>query len=532
MAMNMDILSALKFGNPAVGAKGAAQQSKPAMQRADKADGFRRELIAASRNRKESNHEKGDVSRTKEEILAARLDNGQKTLKKVKAPEKETQDQEKENKETKPKAAKVLEELIPLLERLMNTTAAEETSGEDKEKLIQQLMEVLNALEAEGEPMPEQMAASVSQLAAAVGKLLDGLKPGGIAAGGTSEMANAQLSTAKEAVGEAIREMKALMENMQAKELHDAKYQQSGLENTQKIKTAQPEAVKKDSIKDTPGERIQETKDSNAKDDSTPSKEVHSEVRNTEEKPGTAGLKESNVSGETAEAESDEAAEKKALDAKLEDSGKHSQDENREQASGQREVKVQASKVENPVQAGADAEKFVMPEEQAHLDRAKATAVQEQASRASNATKSDVINQIVKKAEFIIKDAQQELRMQLEPENLGKLTLKVAVERGLITAKFVAESQQVKEIIESNFNQLKDMLEEKGIAVQSFSVSVGQDNKWQDQQNQFQMWKETIRANGRSSDTGRHGAYGAEDVQTVRAGNPYNYHDGKVDFKA
>jgi flagellar hook-length control protein FliK len=40
---------------------------------------------------------------------------------------------------------------------------------------------------------------------------------------------------------------------------------------------------------------------------------------------------------------------------------------------------------------------------------------------------------------------------------------------------FVAENQRVREIIESNFNQLRDALEEQGVQVSDLSVSVGGD---------------------------------------------------------
>ncbi len=146
--------------------------------------------------------------------------------------------------------------------------------------------------------------------------------------------------------------------------------------------------------------------------------------------------------------------------------------------------------------------------------------------------KTEVINQIVKKAELIFTDAKQEMRMQLEPENLGKLTLKLAVERGLVTAKFVAESYEVKQVIESNFNELKDMLQEKGLEVQGFSVSVRQDNKENNSDNAFHQWKETVKLNGRSMNRGSYDGYQTGENTHVRAVNPYSIHNGKFDHKA
>ena len=152
--------------------------------------------------------------------------------------------------------------------------------------------------------------------------------------------------------------------------------------------------------------------------------------------------------------------------------------------------------------------------------------------RTPTAPKTDIINQIVKKAEVAIGDKQSEMRMQLEPENLGKLTLKVAVERGVVTAKFVAESQQVKEIIETNFNQLKDALQEKGINVQSFSVSVGQDSSNGGSEAYKQLWQDNIRTNSRSSYSTGNYVEAEEDYIARPVVNPYSYHEGRIDFKA
>jgi len=180
-----------------------------------------------------------------------------------------------------------------------------------------------------------------------------------------------------------------------------------------------------------------------------------------------------------------------------------------------------------------NAEMAAMKLDQAVVDN-QVEIVQNQvtAPKSETVNKTDIINQIVKKAEVIFTDAKQEMRMQLEPENLGKLSLKLAVEKGLITAKFVAESYEVKQIIESNLNDLKDMLKEKGLEVQNFSVSVGQDNKEQNNDNAFHQWKETVKLNGRSMNKGSYEGYQTGEVAPARIVNPYSMHNGKFDHRA
>lgn len=157
---------------------------------------------------------------------------------------------------------------------------------------------------------------------------------------------------------------------------------------------------------------------------------------------------------------------------------------------------------------------------------------QVEAPRTQTVSRAEIIDQIVKKAEIIHTGAQSEMRMQLEPENLGKLTLRIAVERGLITAKFTAESYEVKQVIESSFNELRDMLQEKGLEVQNFSVSVGQDNKEYNNGNAFQQWKETVRLTGAGRNKGGYEGYMSAETADRKVINPYIVHNGEFDHIA
>ena len=141
--------------------------------------------------------------------------------------------------------------------------------------------------------------------------------------------------------------------------------------------------------------------------------------------------------------------------------------------------------------------------------------------------KSDIINQVITKAEVVVQGSHQEMIMKLEPESLGKLNLKIVVENGLVTAKFLAESQQVKEVLESSFNQLKGALQDKGIAVQSFSVSVGQQGAEFNSGKGFDQWKKSIKLSNKIS-----GDYMQLDDEISVNLNPYSYHEGKVDLRA
>ncbi len=110
------------------------------------------------------------------------------------------------------------------------------------------------------------------------------------------------------------------------------------------------------------------------------------------------------------------------------------------------------------------------------------------AEAVKNVNPQEVITQIVDKIKIDVKANSSEVRMTIKPESLGEVSLKVATENGIITAQFIAESQRVKEIIESNFNQLKDALNQQGINISQMSVSVSQGDKEKHMQ-QFQQEK-------------------------------------------
>ncbi|MGE5606479.1 MAG: flagellar hook-length control protein FliK [Bacteroidota bacterium] len=91
----------------------------------------------------------------------------------------------------------------------------------------------------------------------------------------------------------------------------------------------------------------------------------------------------------------------------------------------------------------------------------------------ASTSREELFSQLVEHAKVVIDNGGSEMEVNLRPEHLGKLQLKVTIENEVVTAKFVAESQQVKEIIESNLSQLKRNLQENGMEVDTIMVSVG-----------------------------------------------------------
>lgn len=109
---------------------------------------------------------------------------------------------------------------------------------------------------------------------------------------------------------------------------------------------------------------------------------------------------------------------------------------------------------------------------------------------------ADVVNQVMEQAKVILGQDKTEMVIQLKPDHLGKLELKVVTEQGIVAAKFIAESQQVKEIIETNMQLLKDSLQKQGIAIDGVSVQVGQDNRSENRNQSLSQGKNNSSQNG------------------------------------
>ena len=151
--------------------------------------------------------------------------------------------------------------------------------------------------------------------------------------------------------------------------------------------------------------------------------------------------------------------------------------------------------------------------------------------------KTEVLAQLVKKAELLVGKTNSEMIMHLDPENLGKVTLKIAVERGNVTATFIAENQQVKALIESNTSSLREMLQEKGMNISAINVSVnqnsGENTRWQNQNRERNFGRSFGKtegmANRGNSFMNAYGTVGLAD--SLKSMNPYTRHDGDLDLK-
>lgn len=93
-----------------------------------------------------------------------------------------------------------------------------------------------------------------------------------------------------------------------------------------------------------------------------------------------------------------------------------------------------------------------------------------------------VIFQVTQKLANAVKSGIYEIRLILKPESLGDIRMTIQMDGDIVMARINVENQHVKQIIESNLQNLKNSLEEHNLHAGAFDVNVnkGFDNGEQD----------------------------------------------------
>lgn len=183
-------------------------------------------------------------------------------------------------------------------------------------------------------------------------------------------------------------------------------------------------------------------------------------------------------------------------------------------------------------------------------DKLANTTTVQQASTPKELSKADILNQINEKL-YNIKttgSSNEKIEMILKPESLGKINIQLQTEKGALSATLIAESPQVKEILEKNIDTLRNNLSAQGVNVNNLTVKVAETHKSEsgnmdfaqgqflNNQNQSQQQTSknvyendynTTNINDTSSQTAD------EDIQSTAKTNPETAktHSGMVDYK-
>lgn len=84
----------------------------------------------------------------------------------------------------------------------------------------------------------------------------------------------------------------------------------------------------------------------------------------------------------------------------------------------------------------------------------------------------EIVNQVLEQIRITVKADTSSMELTLNPENLGKVSLKVVAADGHLTASFTTQNQVTKEALESQIQTLKENLNNQGIKVDAIEVNI------------------------------------------------------------
>jgi len=111
-------------------------------------------------------------------------------------------------------------------------------------------------------------------------------------------------------------------------------------------------------------------------------------------------------------------------------------------------------------------------------ERSLTEVVKTEASAPSQAPPraEEVLPQILKHAEALKAQQQNSIKLQLYPEHLGKVEIKVMSHQGVLSAQLTADSVQVKGLLETQLVGLQRSLQEMGLKVDRVEVALSSSN--------------------------------------------------------
>lgn len=109
------------------------------------------------------------------------------------------------------------------------------------------------------------------------------------------------------------------------------------------------------------------------------------------------------------------------------------------------------------------------------------TAIAGEPQQTSFATR--ILNQVLDGIKVMTSENMSSMEMQLNPESFGKLSIQVISKNGVVTAQIAAQSEAVKEAVESQISVLRQNMEDHGLKIEDVEVTVASHGFEQDMNN-------------------------------------------------
>jgi flagellar hook-length control protein FliK len=119
------------------------------------------------------------------------------------------------------------------------------------------------------------------------------------------------------------------------------------------------------------------------------------------------------------------------------------------------------------------------------LNNRNNTLSNESSQVASSVDSQKIVDNIVKNITQTIENGKTEIEVKMIPENLGKMTIKIAIEDGNLRANIEVKYPEIKHIIDTNLIKLRDNLQQNGIHLEQINVSVSDYNQSESNQSKY-----------------------------------------------
>ena len=93
-------------------------------------------------------------------------------------------------------------------------------------------------------------------------------------------------------------------------------------------------------------------------------------------------------------------------------------------------------------------------------------------SEVTSSQPKEFISQLAGRIQVLLQDGKEEIRIQLKPDSLGHLEIRAESTTDGVVARIVAESNNVRNYLESNLHLLHQSLQDQGLKVDSIQVTV------------------------------------------------------------
>ena len=120
----------------------------------------------------------------------------------------------------------------------------------------------------------------------------------------------------------------------------------------------------------------------------------------------------------------------------------------------------------------------------AGIDNTARAAESGKATVARGPLPSYVVTQVADRLAYMVKNNQNSLKINIKPPELGELNVELSMKGGVLKATLTAESVAAKNTLDAGSEQLKQLLAQQGIKVESLDITLKSDS--QESQAQFQ----------------------------------------------